>query len=70
MDVGTEDAAAEDVERVADVADRVSRKGLCARFEHICAVSAENVNIPHLDIEPPVRAGREDLQPAQTIVKE
>ena len=36
----------------------------------ICAVSAENMDILHLDIEPPVRAGREDLQPAQAIVKE
>ena len=45
------------------------RRGYVANLS-ICAASTENMNIPCLDIEPPVRARREDLQPAQTIVKE
>ena len=34
MDIGAEDSAAEDVERVADVAHCVSGEGLQTRLEH------------------------------------
>ena len=42
VDVGAKDATAEDVECIADVADRVSGEGLYARFGYMRGFSREH----------------------------
>ena len=68
MDVGAQDAATEDVERVADVADGVAGDGLGSISAWVG--SAEDKQGTNPDVVPPVCAGRIDLEATEFIVQE
>ena len=76
MDVGSEDASTEDVQRVADVADGETGNWLAREIRalgnarHGCHGEARNVMGTCLHVVPFIRTRRKDLQTSGAVVKD